>query len=476
MTVSIANNVPHFIATASQTVFTVAYKIDAATDIEAYDRPPASTGGDSAFLKILTTDYTVAFTPGTEGATITFLVGITAGNIVTLKNARAVERANNFADLSKLPASDLNDGYDNSIRYIQMALDYFNQAALFYNFSESTTTNQRNIPTLANNEQWAGNATGTVSAVAIEDPATTSVLRAQLLDITGGAEGTRRIGHTGETLFAKLAAIDSGDPTGTIKFGIYSSTPPVGYIILDDGTIGNSSSNASNRKNADTENLFTNIWTETIDAWVPIFTSAGVLSTRGATAAADFAANKAISLGFTKGRAIGNMGKGDISSIISSVATGTEQITIPDTNHLLEGNPVTFTTTGTLPAGISLATTYFVTIVSATEFKISTTTVNVIAGTFVNITSAGTGTHTVHYETSNRVMGEFIGEEDHLTLLNQLPVHGHSTSTGDYNLVGTRFANTDGVATGNITTGDAGGSLTHNNIQPCTFFRHIIKL
>lgn len=55
---------------------------------------------------------------------------------------------------------------------------------------------------------------------------------------------------------------------------------------------------------------------------------------------------------------------------------------------------VQFTTTGTLPAGLSLATTYYIVIQTATTFKVSTTYANALAGTFVDITDAGTGTHT----------------------------------------------------------------------------------
>ncbi|MBK7380773.1 MAG: hypothetical protein IPJ03_17585 [Ignavibacteriales bacterium] len=52
---------------------------------------------------------------------------------------------------------------------------------------------------------------------------------------------------------------------------------------------------------------------------------------------------------------------------------------------------VRFTTTATLPAGLSTGTNYYVTPVSASTFKVSTS----YDGAAVNITDAGTGTHTV---------------------------------------------------------------------------------
>jgi hypothetical protein len=54
------------------------------------------------------------------------------------------------------------------------------------------------------------------------------------------------------------------------------------------------------------------------------------------------------------------------------------------------------TTTGTLPAGLSLATDYYVIKVTDTTIEFATTYANAVAGTQVNITDAGTGTHTIN--------------------------------------------------------------------------------
>ena len=53
-----------------------------------------------------------------------------------------------------------------------------------------------------------------------------------------------------------------------------------------------------------------------------------------------------------------------------------------------------FTTTTTLPAGISAVTDYFIIDVGSDTYSIATTRANAIAGTAVNITTQGTGTHT----------------------------------------------------------------------------------
>lgn len=56
---------------------------------------------------------------------------------------------------------------------------------------------------------------------------------------------------------------------------------------------------------------------------------------------------------------------------------------------------VQFTTTGTLPAGLSLNTTYFLIYIDATNFKVATTIALAEAGTAIDITDTGSGVHTV---------------------------------------------------------------------------------
>lgn len=57
---------------------------------------------------------------------------------------------------------------------------------------------------------------------------------------------------------------------------------------------------------------------------------------------------------------------------------------------------VQLTTTTTLPAGLSLATDYYVIKVTDTTIKFATSYANAVAGTPIDITDAGTGTHTIN--------------------------------------------------------------------------------
>ena len=80
-------------------------------------------------------------------------------------------------------------------------------------------------------------------------------------------------------------------PTGAC-LEYYGASAPSGYVMSDGLTIGSSASGATSRANADTFSLFSLLWNSISNAYLNIQDSAGVNTTRGANAAADFAANK----------------------------------------------------------------------------------------------------------------------------------------------------------------------------------------
>ena len=116
-------------------------------------------------------------------------------------------------------------------------------------------------------------------------------------------------------------------PVGTIR--VLTATPiQSGWVLLDDGTIGSSSSGASNRANADTEDLYTQIWNGVSDTYAP------VSSGRGASAAADFAANKTIQLGKFAGRALRIMaGTGTLGVTNGAETAAMAENQVPEHSH-----------------------------------------------------------------------------------------------------------------------------------------------
>ncbi|WP_457663701.1 hypothetical protein [Sinorhizobium medicae] len=88
-----------------------------------------------------------------------------------------------------------------------------------------------------------------------------------------------------------IASIVNSAPTGAVQ-GFLRTTAPVGWVKGNGGTIGSAASGATTRANADTEDLFALFWEQFSNTVLPIQNSAGSASTRGASAAADFAANR----------------------------------------------------------------------------------------------------------------------------------------------------------------------------------------
>lgn len=75
------------------------------------------------------------------------------------------------------------------------------------------------------------------------------------------------------------------------------------------------------------------------------------------------------------------------------VDTVTDSLTV--SNNWVTGTAVQLETTDVLPAPLAPATTYFVIRVNATTIKLATTYTNALAGTAINITDAGSGTHSI---------------------------------------------------------------------------------
>ena len=82
----------------------------------------------------------------------------------------------------------------------------------------------------------------------------------------------------------------------------------------------------------------------------------------------------------------------------SAVDTSAETITIAS-HTLLTGNPVTYQEGSSAVAGLTDNTVYYVIKVDDNTVKLATTRANAIAGTSINLTSQGAGTHTLEVPT-----------------------------------------------------------------------------
>lgn len=110
--------------------------------------------------------------------------------------------------------------------------------------------------------------------------------------------------------------------TGDLK-PTFKTVADSGWIMCDDGTIGDLSSGATTLASSTTSALFTLLWTNFANS------EAAVSSGRGASAAADFAAHKTIALPKMLGRVYGIAGAG------SGLSSRTMGVTVGEETHAL---------------------------------------------------------------------------------------------------------------------------------------------
>jgi len=146
--------------------------------------------------------------------------------------------------------------------------------------------------------------------------------RLPLFYVADGVYRVRLVDYNGHLIYdypqvASIGASTSGgggtsvDPTTIFQTGdtiwVEVSGARTGWVRDNGGTIGSATSGASERANADCQNLFLFLWNNFSDTLCPVLTG------RGVSAAADWAANKQITLPDKTGCVAGgldNMGQG----------------------------------------------------------------------------------------------------------------------------------------------------------------------
>ncbi len=104
--------------------------------------------------------------------------------------------------------------------------------------------------------------------------------------------------------YDQIDAINSTARTGDVKTSLLSS-PPLGWLAMNDTTIGNAGSGATTAGDF-TFQLYKTLWDGVLDAWAPVANPPG----RGASAIADFLAGKTLKMPLSLGRALAGAGAG----------------------------------------------------------------------------------------------------------------------------------------------------------------------
>lgn len=103
------------------------------------------------------------------------------------------------------------------------------------------------------------------------------------------------------------------------------------------------------------------------------------------------------------------------SRTFTATAATPTVLTIAAGWDIQQGTPLRFTTTTTLPAGLSLGTTYYWNRVSSTTGNLATSRANLDAATFVACSDTGTGTHTATVYLGDRAPSHGAGVQAFLT-------------------------------------------------------------
>lgn len=249
-------------------------------------------------------------------------------------------------------------------------------------------------------------------------------------------------------------------PTGAM-WQYLGTTAPTGWVRGNGRTIGNASSSATERANADTEDLFEFLWENFADA------QCAVSSGRGSTAAADYAANKTIALPDLRGRSffglddMGGTAAARLGAVITDETTngasgGTETVALSSAELAAHTHTLANHTHSGTTASENADHTHVFTTGAGGSHTHTTTTTN------TGFTGPATGGGTTAYGWSGA--GVTGAEASH-------------THTGTTNGVGTnhQHAFTTGAPSTN-TSGSAGSGTAHSNLPPAWLGTYIIKL
>jgi len=500
-------------ATGADTVFTITFVFLEDSDVKVY-QTPSGQDPDPASDILPSSAYTlVGSGTGSHTRTMTLATPAPVGDIITIIRDMPLDRTTDFQLSGDFSASNLNNQFDRLVLMVQQVNNLLTGLGLTYVDNQITnqtnpTQNLNTLPKLPDHDGtnipiWTTNGNGDLIAGTIEEDPGASTLRSELANDESGTDGARLVGYYNPTALSQTtvkATLDSlvsgtsGDfVTGDLK-ATFALSAPSGWLMLSNGTIGSGSSNATVLQDSSAEKLFELLWGQTDVFYCRIYDSLGVITTKGASAAADWAANKALELPPFPGRAVACAGQGTYSQTFTADAA-TDQLTLPlsgSTVHYPTGTAVTLSTTGTLPGGLNPATIYYVIDISSlTDIKLAADYMDANQGTEINITSAGTGTHTITLQTVDREIGEWLGEEDHQLLAAELAPHIHHTnahqasrsamagggdSVNDQSDPQSAWIVSDNGAPTASHPNNPIEAIPHNTMQPTVFCNWMIKL
>lgn len=308
----------------------------------------------------------------------------------------------------------------------------------------------------------------TTSAQTLTNKALTApaVTNGVLTTCTAAADPTSPLG-----LATKQYVDDLVWSTGDVKTTL-KNVADSGWVLMNDGTIGNGSSGGTTRANADTEALFTLLWNNISDTWC------AVSSGRGGSAASDFSANKTIRLPKAIGRALAGYGTGTTteSGVDAGVDTGADTFTVLTNNtKWVTGMAVAFTLASGTITGLTSGNTYYIIRGSSTTVQLASSLANAQNGTAINMTAKSSPVWTLTHTYTARALGEHGGEEAHAENDSEQLAHTHNY-TAMRNVAGAVCAGGSDKGEQTNASTSKGGNVAMNILQPTLFVNFMVKL
>jgi hypothetical protein len=294
------------------------------------------------------------------------------------------------------------------------------------------------------------------------------------------------------TTYDEAETIINSPRTGDVRVSM-NDFYPYGWVPMNDGTIGNASSNATTRANTDTWQLFYLLYNKffpytngTTNQIIQLFNSAGTAIVWSGSAITDFNANNQLSLTKMMGKVL--LGTVPIDALISSykstftASNNAGRLLITTTNNMnfYKGMPVVFTNQGgALPGNLISNHVYYVAAFGVNTIFVAADFASAMADTYIAFVDAGSGTNTVISDLNGSPTGEYA----HTQLESELATHFHNGTTmvvygsgagGIVHPLGAAVPNASGTVVINVAPD--GNSVPFNVTQPATLNNFYIKL
>ncbi len=315
------------------------------------------------------------------------------------------------------------------------------------------------------------------------------------LELGNAITGTQLISNDDMVQQTNTFAIYPTFTTGDVKATVKIAADP-GWLMMNNGTIGDQLSGSSAYGGQGAFALFTLLWNNIAKphpSYCPMLSQSGLPISPGISALSDWINHDRLTLPNTLGRSLAGAGT-PVYILAFTANSGTDEITVVDATWLPTSQAVTVSTNGVLPSPLTISTTYYVINTSSTTVQLAASLSDAINNIPITLTTNGSGTNFLSV-TPNATynLGQPVGDEAIKLSQSNLPDHLHNGPGGRSLLGWQSNPGSDHVniipagASGNIlvpttnegTTGTVTGGAPATPFllfQPTIFMNFMIKL